>query len=307
MKPEPMFFLRRDRVRIAAQPINWINDDFKDLGADTTLDQCLAEMKEAGYEGSELGHRFPDTGSAIKKQLARYDLQLAAGWHSTFLAERPFEEELQRFIAHSRRLSSAGCDVIIVAECTGAIHSDGKSPLNFASQGRVLDEVGWSKVAQGLDKLAERAALHGIRVAYHEHMGTVIQDAADVDQLMERTQHVKLLLDTGHLRFAGANPLGVLKKHAARVAHVHLKNVRLPVVDEARAKRVTVEQAVRAGVFTGPGDPEGGIEYGEIFEELAKSEYRGWLVVEAEQDPKKANPLAYAKKARAFLREKVGF
>src|SRR5581483_4653608 len=116
--------LKRESIRIAAQPINWINDDFKDLGADTSLDQCLSDMREAGYDGSELGHRFADDGGAIKAQLAKYGLVLASGWHSTYLAEKPFETELVAFEKHANKLKAAGADVVILAECTGAIHGN---------------------------------------------------------------------------------------------------------------------------------------------------------------------------------------
>jgi inosose dehydratase len=298
--------LSRAKVKVGVQPINWINDDFRDLGAGTTLEQCLSEMKEAGYEGTELGHRFPADGAAIRALLARFDLSLASGWHSTYLASRSYEEEEQRFDQHLRRLKEAGSELVIVAECTRAIHGDGKAPLSFGP-GRVLlatDEQ--RRVYEGLDRLAQRAAAEGMKVAYHEHMGTVFQDASDVDALMANTTTLGLLLDTGHLRFAGADPLAVLERHGARVSHVHLKNIRQDVVDDVRRHGRSFEAAVRAGAFTVPGDEAGAIDYVPLFEALARLAYQGWLVVEAEQDPKNANPLEYARHARAYLRAVAG-
>ncbi|WP_224250035.1 myo-inosose-2 dehydratase [Hyalangium gracile] len=291
-------------VEVGSQPINWCNDDFRDLGASITLEQCLSEMRQAGYVGTELGHRFPQDGTAVRALLEKYGLKLASGWHSTFLASRPYAEEEKSFDAHVARLRAAGSRVVIVAECTGAIHSDGSKPLRFASGVELLDEGAWTRVYEGLDRLAERAAVAGMKVAYHPHMGTVIQDQRDVDRLMERTKVLSLLLDTGHLAFAGADPLALLRAHGPRVAHVHLKNIRPAVVEEVRAKRLSFEAAVRAGAFTVPGD--GGIDYKPIFEHLASLRYSGWWIVEAEQDPAKANPLEYAIRGRRYIRETAG-
>jgi inosose dehydratase len=291
-------------VEVGAQPINWCNDDFRDLGASITLDQCLSEMRQAGYVGTELGHRFPQDGVEVRRLLEEYGLRLASGWHSTFLASRPYADEEKSFDAHLARLKAAGSRVVIVAECTHAIHSDGSKPLRFASGLELLDESAWTRVYVGLDRLSERAAALGMKVAYHPHMGTVIQDSRDVDRLMEQTKVLSLLLDTGHLAFAGSDPLAVLRAHGKRVAHVHLKNIRPAVVGEVRAKRLSFEAAVRAGAFTVPGD--GGIDYEPIFEHLASLGYSGWWIVEAEQDPAKANPLEYALRGRRYIREIAG-
>jgi inosose dehydratase len=291
-------------VEVGAQPINWCNDDFRDLGASITLEQCLSEMRQAGYVGTELGHRFPQEGAAVRTLLDRYGLKLASGWHSTFLASKPYGEEEAAFDAHLARLQASGSRVVIVAECTGAIHSDGSKPLRFASCVELLDASAWTRVYEGLDRLAERAAIAGMKVAYHPHMGTVIQDQRDVDRLMERTKVLSLLLDTGHIAFAGSDPLAVLRAHGRRVAHVHLKNIRPAVVEEVRARRLSFEAAVRAGAFTVPGD--GGIDFKPIFEHLATLGYSGWWIVEAEQDPAKANPLEYALRGRRYIRETAG-
>ncbi|MDC0710273.1 myo-inosose-2 dehydratase [Stigmatella sp. ncwal1] len=291
-------------VTVGAQPINWCNDDFRDLGASITLDQCLSEMRQAGYVGTELGHRFPQDGASIRALLETFGLQLASGWHSTFLASKPYTEEEASFDAHVARLRAAGSRVVIVAECTGAIHSDGSKPLRFASGADLLDASAWERVYEGLDRLSSRAAAVGMKVAYHPHMGTVIQDQRDVDRLMERTKGLSLLLDTGHLAFAGADPLAVLRDHGPRVAHVHLKNIRPAVVEQARTKRLSFEAAVRAGAFTVPGD--GGIDFKPLFEHLATLGYSGWWIVEAEQDPGKANPLMYALMGRRYIREIAG-
>ena len=292
------------RFRIAAQPINWINDDFRDLGADCTLEAALDDMKEAGFEGTELGHRFPMSGTAIRALLTPRGLSLAGAWHSTFLASKPWVEDEAAFDAHADRLQLAGASVIILAECTGAIHGDGKTPLSQGPQQKKVDEVTWRGVCEGLDRLARRAAARGMKTAYHPHMGTLVQTREDVDALMAGTRDLGLLLDTGHLAFSGDDPMITLQKHSGRITHVHTKDLRFAVARQARAEGWSFERAVRAGVFTVPGD--GDIDFAALLGELNRSGYAGWVVVEAEQDPKVANPLEYAKKGRATLRRLLG-
>lgn len=295
-------------VRVGAQPINWINDDFRDLGASTSLDDCLREMKLAGYDGSELGHRFADSPSEIRAALDKHGLRLVSGWHSTYLADplRAHDDEERAFSRHARKLQACGCDVVIVAECTRAIHGDGKAPLRFAPGRELLTAAAWDRMCAGLDRLARVARAMGMKAAYHPHMGTVVQDAGDVDALMSATSSLSLLLDAGHLAFAGADPVAVLEKHGARVAHFHAKNIRPAVVRQARERRWTFEQSVRAGAFTVPGDPDGGVAFDKLFAILERNQYRGWIVVEAEQDPAKANPFEYAKRGRSFIRAQAG-
>ncbi len=292
------------RFRIAAQPINWINDDFKDLGADITLERALDEMAEAGYAGTELGHRFPTSGAAIRALLQPRGLSLAGAWHSTYLASRAWPDEQAAFDRHADRLQDAGASVIILAECTGAIHGDGGAPLGIGDQRQRIDEAAWRALCEGLDRLAQRATGRGMKTAYHPHMGTVVQTAADVDALMDSTRDLGLLFDTGHLAFAGDDPMTTLQRHGARVTHVHTKDVRFAVARQARADGWSFERAVRAGVFTVPGD--GDIEFAAVLAEINRNGYAGWLTVEAEQDPAVANPLTYAKLGRATLRRLLG-
>jgi inosose dehydratase len=117
---------------------------------------------------------------------------------------------------------------------------------------------------------------------------------------------VQLLLDTGHLVYAGVDPLEVATTYADRIGHVHLKNIRPRPLQQAVKQGSSFLDSIRQGVFTVPGDPEGSIAFEPIFRALAAAGYRGWLVVEAEQDPNRANPLRYAQMARRYLRESTG-
>ncbi len=288
-------------VRIGINPIVWSNDDFRDLGGDIPLERCLAEMKQAGYAGSELGHKFPRSADTLGFLLDRYDLQLVSGWHSLHLLERDFEAERRDYEAHVDLLRRLGSEVVIVAECTGRIYDDPDRALQFDAREGSLNDDDWQRLTEGLERLAQRTREAGMRMAYHHHMGTVIQNREEIDTLMRRTREMDLLVDTGHLTFADADPLAVLRDHVDRVAHVHLKDVRPDVLMRARAERHSFSTAVRAGVFTVPGD--GGIDFAPMLDLLRERGYRGWLVVEAEQDPQRSEPLHYARMGWDYVRQ----
>jgi inosose dehydratase len=296
----------KDRFRelnnpLGVHPINWSNDDFHDLGGDTPLETCFRQMHEAGYAGTEIGHKYPRAVDELAPLMKQYELRLIGGWHSTYLATAGFDEEKERFNEHLNFLKQMNASVVIVAECSNAIHSDESAPLKFGSAVDGLSEEQWEKVYRGLDKLSELGAREGLPVVYHHHMGTVVQSWSSLDDLMGNTHNLNLLFDTGHLKFAGIDPEEILQKHADRIAHVHLKNVR-----RVREEGLSFGQAVRAGVYTVPGDEskdEPAVDYPPLLAGLAD---QGWYVVEAEQDPAKAAPLVYALKARQYLREITG-
>lgn len=287
-------------VRVAAQPIAWSNDDFRDLGADIPLERCLSEMREAGYEGTELGHKFPRRAPALRRVLGRYGLELASAWHSARLLSRSFASERAALRGHLRLLKALGCRVAVVAECTGRSYADG-GPIRWSGEDNGLSPAEWAALCLRLDALADLAAEAGLRLAYHPHLGTAIQREDEVDRLLRGTRRLGLVADTGHLACAGADARRVVKAWTRRIAHVHLKDVRPSVLARAKRGRRTFEEAVRAGLFTVPGD--GGLDFAAILRELDRARYRGWLVVEAEQDPARAEPLAYARRARRHLRE----
>lgn len=292
------------RVRVAAQPIIWSSDDFSELGGDIPLERCLSEMKAAGYAGTELGHKFPTEPAALKNTLSGHGLALASGWHSTYLASKPLAEERRDFAAHLNKLGALGCRVAIAAECTSRTYSDPKAPLGRGSCSGVLDAAAWTRMSRGLDELAAMAEDKGLSLAYHPHMGTVVESRSEIGRLMDAARKIKLLADCGHFTFAGADPLEIFRTYASRIAHVHLKDVRLDVMERAVAKRLSFRDAVVAGVFTVPGD--GGVDFAPLFDALASARYEGWLVVEAEQDPAKAPPLEYARRAREYILRSTG-
>jgi inosose dehydratase len=290
-------------VRLGISPIGWSNDDLPELGGDIPLETCLAEAREAGFEGIELGHKFPRDPALLRPLLAHHGLRLVSGWHSGRLLERSVAEELEAIEPHRALLAAMGCAVLVYAETSGGIAGDRTRPLSSRPS---LPDGDWRDFGIRLTELADRLAERDIRLAYHHHMGTVVETAAEIDRLMAATGgSVGLLLDTGHLAFAGVDPTDVTWRHRQRINHVHCKDVRSGVLACARAADESFLAAVLKGVFTVPGD--GAIDFAAVFTALKAADYRGWLVVEAEQDPANAPPLVYARRGfvnlTAALRE----
>jgi inosose dehydratase len=277
-------------LRLGINPLTWSNDDLPSLGAENSLEDCLREARAAGYDGVELGHKFPREPAALRAALAPHGLSLVSGWYSARLLERDADAEFEAVQPHLELLAALGSEVMVVAEVTHCVHGD-----RHARQSRRpwLAPADWPRFGDRLTRLADLMQRRGVRLAYHPHMGTVVQSADDVDRLMGATgEAVGLLLDTGHLRFAGADPVEVATRHARRIAHVHCKDVRPDVLADVRNRDTSFLDAVLAGVFTVPGD--GSVDYDAVLAPLAAARYRGWLVVEAEQDPAIAHPLTYA-------------
>jgi inosose dehydratase len=284
-------------VRLGISPIGWSNDDLPELGGDIPLDTCLAEASEAGFEGIELGHKFPRDPALLQSLLGDHELHLVSGWYSGHLLERSVAEELVAIEPHRAVLAAMGSAVLVYAETSGGIAGDRTRPL---SRRPSLPNGHWRDFGIHLTELADRLAERGIRLAYHHHMGTVVETAAEIDRLMASTGgSVGLLLDTGHLAFAGADPVDIAWRHGLRISHVHCKDVRPDVLARARAADQSFLDSVIDGVFTVPGD--GAIDFVAVLGALKAANYRGWLVVEAEQDPAKAPPLVYARRGFAYL------
>ncbi len=278
-------------VRLGINPLTWTNDDMPELGAETPLETCLAEGKLAGFAGFELGNKFPRQAEQLRPILARHGLDLVSGWYGSRLLERDVDAEMAEAEPHIALLTALGCKVMVHAEVSRAIHGERTTPL---SSRPVLSEADWALLLPRMAEFGRRLQARGLHLAYHHHMGTVIEAEADVDRLMAGTgPEVGLLLDTGHLTFAGGDPVRAAKRHAARVVHVHCKDIRASVMADVKRRDLPFLAAVLEGVFTVPGD--GCVDYAAVLPPLAAAGYAGWLVVEAEQDPAKAHPLTFAR------------
>ncbi|WP_230431937.1 myo-inosose-2 dehydratase [Plesiomonas shigelloides] len=278
-------------VQLGINPLTWTNDDLPSLGAETPLETCLSEGKLAGFEGFELGNKFPRQASVLGPILARHQLKLVSGWYSGELLTRSVEEEIAAVQDHLTLLRELGANVMVFCEVTDCIHGKQQVPVN---QRPHFPAERWAEYGAKLTEFARYTQSQGVQIAYHHHMGTMIETEQDIDLLMQHTdEEVGLLLDTGHLTFAGVDPVAVAARWAKRINHVHCKDVRPAVLAEVKNKKMSFLNAVLAGVYTVPGD--GCVDYPAVFRELKRVNYQGWLVVEAEQDPAIAHPLTYAR------------
>ena len=298
--------MKKDKVKLGFSPIAWTNDDLPSLGGKNTFQQCISEMAIAGFAGSELGNKYPRNPTVLKERLTPHGIQICNAWFSTFFADGKSKETIDNFLSQTDFLYDMGAKVIGCSEQSGSIQKDVDKAI-FGDKPS-FDEKQWDLVTDGYNRLSEIAERKGMKVCLHHHMGTAIQTPLEIDRFMESTSlTVGLLLDTGHLYYSEGTQeaiIGVLTKYVHRVFHVHLKDVRDEVRQRVISGRHSFLDGVRLGAFTIPGD--GVIDFELVFSILERSDYEGWLVVEAEQDPSRANPLEYARRARQFLRRVAG-
>lgn len=292
-------------VKLGIAPIAWTNDDLPELGGENTFQQCISEMALAGFTGSEVGNKYPRDPAVLKPMLELRGIEICNAWFSTFLISRPYEQTEAAFKEHVAFLAAMGARVVGVSEQSYSTQGNQSQPV---FEGKYeMDDAQWDTLCDGLNRLG-RLSLeeYGVALTFHHHMGTVVQSAAETDRLMAGTNpaYVSLLFDSGHFAYCGENPTELMQRHAKRIKHVHLKDIRPEVVAQVRENRWSFLEGVRQGAFTIPGD--GCVEFDPIFACLAESAYEGYMVVEAEQDPAKANPLEYAIRARKFIREHTG-
>lgn len=289
-------------IKLGVAPINWCNDDDPELGKEISFEQCIMEMAEAGYIGTELGNKYPREVPLLKKALAAQGLQLSSAWFSTFFTEPgQYENTLSRFMDHLSFMRAMGASFINVCECGHAIQGTTRPILSPYKP--EFSKEQWGALIQGLHALGRIAHDFNLRLVYHYHAGTGVFYEHEIDYLMENTspQLISLLLDTGHAAFADIDSLNLIHKYQERILYVHLKDIRPEVLDKVKKEHMNFMDAVRAGVFTVPGD--GSLDFEAVIKALLKHQYSGWMIVEAEQDPAKAPPLQYAKKAFDFLRK----
>jgi inosose dehydratase len=280
------------KVRIGINPITWTNDDVPELGGDTPLETCLAETRQAGYAGTELGGKFPRQTALLKPIMERFGLAIVSGWYDGRCDENDVAREMDAIGPHLQLLKDMGSSHVVYADISRGRNGAIWDPISNRPS---LSANEWPAYGRKLTALAERMAEFGVRMAFHHHMGTIVETDQEVGLMMRHTgEAVGLLYDTGHSAFSGGDPVALLKTHVRRVVHVHCKDTRPEVLARARREDMSFMGAVMEGIFTVPGD--GNIDFPEILRILFDAEYSGWLVVEAEQDPKIAHPLTYAVK-----------
>ena len=297
--------LNKERVKLGIAPIAWTNDDMPDLGKENTFEQCVSEMALAGFTGSEVGNKYPKDPEVLKKALELRGVEICNQWFSSFLITKTFEEVEKEFRAQLTFLKAMGSKIIGASEQSHSVQGQMETPV-FGHK-YVMNDEEWELLCTGLNKLGKIAKEeYGISLTFHHHMGTVVQTAEETARLMEGTdpEYVNLLFDSGHFAYCGEDPVAMVKKYVDRIKHVHLKDIRPDVVAKVKAEDMSFLAGVRAGAFTIPGD--GCVDFDSIFKVLEEADYTGYMVVEAEQNPAKANPLEYAIRARKFIAEKTG-
>lgn len=290
-------------ILYGTNPIAWSNDDDQSIGAHLSLDDCLSDCREIGFDGIEKGHKMPDDGDALRARLGEYGLRFVGGWHSTNILAPDSTPESERAAldCHIAMTKAAGSDVIIICECSNTVHGNDGVAVNDRP---VLTDAEWDRLMAGLNDLAAHAAAQGVRFCYHHHMGSCVESAQDIDRMMAAAgPDFHLLLDTGHCTFGGADPAEIARKYMDRVGHIHCKNVRGEVMEQVRAEGLSFIEGVRRGAFTVPGDAEGCVDFAPVLKIAAEHGYTGWLVIEAEQDSAIRNPLQYQNMGHSALRQ----
>lgn len=294
-------------IQYGCAPINWTNDDLPSLGGELTYQQCLSEMALAGFRGSEGGCKYPKDFDTLKKAIDIRGLKICNMWFSTFFTTFENEKTFDAFDKHLEFTYGLGARVVGAGECGVTVHGNEETPL-FPNK-PILDDKQWENLANGLNELGKRAKAKGMKLVFHPHVGTGIETAEEIDKLMDMTDPdlVYLLFDTGHTTVCDANPPAVLKKYLdqGRVGHIHVKDVRKEVFEQVKSGEQSFLWGIKNGMFTVPGDGSM-VDWDDILGQVRNSDYEGWIVVEAEQDPAKADPLEYAQMARAFMRLKLG-
>jgi len=287
-------------ILYGTNPIAWSNDDDWSIGDHLSLEDCLSDCRRIGFDGIEKGHKMPDDGAGLKAKLGAYGLRFAAGWFSTNLLVNDVDTEKARLKAWIDFTRAAGGDHINACECSNTVHGNDAVAVNDRP---LLSEAEWDRFSAGYEELSRLAADEGVKMGYHHHMGTIIESAADIDRFMAMAgPHTRLLLDTGHAVFGGADPAELARRYIGRVTHIHAKNVRPDIMAEVRAQGLSFLEGVRRGAFTVPGDPEGCVAFEPVLRIAAEAGYQGWLVIEAEQDSAVREPYFYQNMGLQALR-----
>jgi len=285
------------KIKLGIAPIAWSNDDMPELGGDTPIEQCLEEAASAGFTGIELGGKFPRNPGITNYLLKKYKLKMPGGWYGSFLRGRSAKEEWSAMQEHLNLLKLVNADVFVFADVSGSIQGDQSRKL---SSRPCMENDEFKDYCKKINEISNRLKDVGIPMSYHEHMGTIIQNEDDVNRFMDNTnENTFLLYDTGHLFFAQANFERVLKNYVKKINHVHCKDIRKEILDNSLKKDLSFRESFLDGVFTVPGD--GSINYEPLFKILYENNYDQWLIIEAEQDPLKANPFEYAKIGYNYL------
>ncbi|MEN5141160.1 myo-inosose-2 dehydratase [Pseudomonas juntendi] len=283
------------KARLGIAPIAWWNDDLEELSDDVSLDECLRQASVAGFTGMETGRRFPMNMAELGPVLSRHGISVCGGWFSGLLLDGDIEAEKDRISQQLEFFVAAEAPCLVYGETARSIQGVRSAPL---SSKPTITEAEMEAYGRKVSDFSDWCSRQGMPLAYHHHMGAVVETESELDSFMKHSS-IPLLFDAGHMSFAGGDLMRVIENHHARILHVHTKDIRGSVVDGLNRSRESFLDAVMKGAFTVPGD--GSLNFEAIVKALAAKGYQGWFVVEAEQDPRTNPPLDMAIKGHAEL------
>ncbi len=270
-------------IRIGATPACWSSDDLPQSVARNSLEQCLKEIANTGFNGIECGINVGFHPNALKRILSELGMVLASGLYVTSLLLRDAYTE---FVAAETTLSllkEAGARILIVREGTRAIFGAESAPLSVRP---TLTDDEWSRFLPRMEHFSELVRESGFQLVYSHHMGTVVQSPEEIDRLIAGSgRGVKLLLDTGHIAWAGGDAAYIAKTYAEKIGYIHARDLRPAVAAKAIAEDWSFIESVRRGVCTAPGN--GSIDFAGVFK--AVPNYSGWVVIETEMDSERTD------------------
>jgi inosose dehydratase len=278
------------KAKLGMSPIAWWNDDLVELSDDVSLEECLRQSRSAGFTGMEKGRRFPDDPAVMLPILKAADVTLCGGWFSGTLVDEDLAANQARIQPMIELFKAVDAPCIVYGEVGRSIQ--GRRDIPLAQKPRLSDDE-MKAYARKVTQFGEWCAEQGMPLSYHHHMAAVVETEPELDAFMRHSgEGIPLLLDAGHLAFAGGNVLRAIDNHHARINHVHVKDVRMDVINKLDRTRQSFLDAVALGAFTVPGD--GSLDFAAIVQKFADYSYEGWFVVEAEQDPRPNPPLRMA-------------
>jgi inosose dehydratase len=284
--------------RLAGAPISWGACEVPGWGVMPSPEAVLSEMAQLGLRGTELGAIgfLPENPEALTPLLQRHGLELVGGFVPLVLHEPAIDEAREQAVKWARLMAQAGGTMFVLAVVQDA---DWSPPQE-------LDDEGWRRVAEHAAEIQATVAEHGMTLALHPHVGTLIEKDEQVQRALEVVD-VGWCLDTGHLLIGGTDPAEFAREHGERVVHVHLKDVDAALAREVRAGRRSLLQATREGLFKALG--QGDARIADVMDALQRHGYGGWLVLEQDtaitgDEPTVAGgPMRDARQSIAFVHQ----
>ena len=289
------------RWPVAVAPILWNNDDLPDLAPPVPFERVLDEIAAAGYEGTELASNAPRDAKLLREELQRRRLRLAGAFLALDFFESPLERELEQAGLLSRLLREAGAGVLVAGP---AEHSQRMASAGGARR-PATTSADYERIAKGLERVAERCRQENVVLAFHNHAGTFIETAEELEELCRRTDPalVRLCLDVGHLIIGGGDPVRAVERHGQRIVYVHMKDVDPGVLEHMRAGQAGFIEGLRERVFCELG--HGCLDLAGVVAALREQKFEGWVVIE--QDTSFLKPFESAVESRARFREVAGY